>query len=226
MPPARDLVPPRWQGGSGRGAERGEGTGSPGTAKYAVCLWLRSGRQRGRGSALRLGQTSCLTRRRGTSLCRSPPIPGHAAASARHFHDPEILSMPMRRGLKPLSCWGEEAQLARHGRACLGAPAPQARAGARSGGWGEGTGAKPTRICEVTLGGRHAAMPVAPACCFHPWHEASLRTLICPFGAPSPGGKREWQFAIAVRGDVLRLAACRRPRRRPGPILLPCAPLR
>ncbi|PPU79141.1 hypothetical protein XhhCFBP4925_16060 [Xanthomonas hortorum pv. hederae] len=44
-------------------------------------------RQRDRESAPRLGQTSCLTRRRGTSLCRSPPIPGHAVASARHFHD-------------------------------------------------------------------------------------------------------------------------------------------
>ncbi|PPU84974.1 hypothetical protein XhhCFBP4925_04465 [Xanthomonas hortorum pv. hederae] len=40
------------------------------------------GRQRVRESALRLGQTSCLTRRRGTSVCRSPPIPGHAAALA------------------------------------------------------------------------------------------------------------------------------------------------
>ncbi|CAD0334755.1 hypothetical protein CFBP7900_21530 [Xanthomonas hortorum pv. carotae] len=45
------------------------------------------GRQRGRGSAPRLGQTSCLTRRRGTSLCRSPPIPSHAAASASRHHD-------------------------------------------------------------------------------------------------------------------------------------------
>ncbi|PPU50234.1 hypothetical protein XarbCFBP6827_00340 [Xanthomonas arboricola] len=42
--------------------------------------------QRGQRSAARLGQTSCLTRRRGTSVCRSPPIPGHAAASAIRCH--------------------------------------------------------------------------------------------------------------------------------------------
>ncbi|TCK49316.1 hypothetical protein C8F00_1714 [Xanthomonas vasicola] len=41
--------------------------------------------------------------------------------------------------LKPLSRRGGKALLARHWRACLGAPAPQAPAGARSGGWGEGT---------------------------------------------------------------------------------------
>ncbi|MFS8372909.1 hypothetical protein EIQ27_06255 [Xanthomonas campestris pv. armoraciae] len=39
----------------------------------------------GLGSSAR--QTSCLTRRRGTSLCRSPPIPGHAAALARRWHE-------------------------------------------------------------------------------------------------------------------------------------------
>ncbi|PPT58081.1 hypothetical protein XarbCFBP8130_02830 [Xanthomonas arboricola] len=42
--------------------------------------------QHGRRSAALLGQTSCLTRRRGTSVCRSPPIPGHAAASAIRCH--------------------------------------------------------------------------------------------------------------------------------------------
>ena len=40
--------------------------------------------------------------------------------------------------LKPLSLRGEKARLARHWRACLGAPTPLAWAGARSGGWGEG----------------------------------------------------------------------------------------
>ncbi|TXD44947.1 hypothetical protein TR80_000475 [Xanthomonas campestris] len=39
----------------------------------------------GIGSSAR--QTSCLTRRRGTSLCRSPPIPGRAAASARRCRE-------------------------------------------------------------------------------------------------------------------------------------------
>ncbi|PPT84257.1 hypothetical protein XarzCFBP7410_10245 [Xanthomonas arboricola pv. zantedeschiae] len=57
-------------------------------ARPGLSLGGLGGRQqRGRRSAARLGQTSCLTRRRGTSLCRFPPIPGHAAASAIRFHD-------------------------------------------------------------------------------------------------------------------------------------------
>ncbi len=40
---------------------------------------------------------------------------------------------------------GEKALLARHWRACLGAPASQTRAGARSRDWGEGTGRCHTR---------------------------------------------------------------------------------
>ncbi|SON74723.1 hypothetical protein XFF6166_10107 [Xanthomonas citri pv. fuscans] len=40
--------------------------------------------------------------------------------------------------LEPLPSGGK-ALLARHWRACLGAPALLARAGARSGGWAEGT---------------------------------------------------------------------------------------
>src|SRR5690606_16741949 len=41
-------------------------------------------------------------------------------------------------GLEPLSPQGDDARFARHWRACGGAPAPLARAGARSGAWGEG----------------------------------------------------------------------------------------
>ncbi|SON95187.1 hypothetical protein XFF6990_200190 [Xanthomonas citri pv. fuscans] len=41
--------------------------------------------------------------------------------------------MREQRALKPLSCRGEKARIARHWRACLGAPALPARAGARSG---------------------------------------------------------------------------------------------
>ncbi|CAD7723834.1 hypothetical protein LMG31886_35120 [Xanthomonas hydrangeae] len=40
---------------------------------------------------------------------------------------------------KPLSPQAEKALLTRQWRVCLGAPAPRARAAARSGGWGEGT---------------------------------------------------------------------------------------
>ncbi|RFF66634.1 hypothetical protein D0A40_14330 [Xanthomonas campestris pv. raphani] len=52
-------------------------------------------------------QTSCLTRRRGTSLCRSPPIPGHAAASARRC--PELADLERRRQGRKCSVFGRQA---------------------------------------------------------------------------------------------------------------------
>ncbi|SON75551.1 hypothetical protein XAP412_1100055 [Xanthomonas phaseoli pv. phaseoli] len=61
------------------------------------------------------------------------------------------------RRLKPLSPWGEKAQLARHRRACLGAPATLARAGARSGGWGEGAVSRfvpSMRLSDTDFGSR------------------------------------------------------------------------
>ncbi|PPT70433.1 hypothetical protein XarbCFBP8142_02170 [Xanthomonas arboricola] len=65
------------------------GTACAPRARPGLSLSGFGGRQqRGRRSAARLGQTSCLTHRRGTSLCRFPPIPGRAAAAhrSRFFH--------------------------------------------------------------------------------------------------------------------------------------------
>ena len=70
-----------------------------------------------------------------TKPSRAPDIARRLAPSSgatRHL-------LPRGEGSEPLSLRGEKARLTRHGRACLGAPAAQARAGVRSGGWGEGT---------------------------------------------------------------------------------------
>ncbi|CAD7732667.1 hypothetical protein LMG31886_17690 [Xanthomonas hydrangeae] len=61
--------------------------------------------------------------------------------------------------LKPLSPGGEKAPLARHWCACLGAPAPQARAGARSGDWGEGPSSE--AVGESLLTARGDAFVIA-----------------------------------------------------------------
>ncbi|QNM62397.1 hypothetical protein XHV734_3672 [Xanthomonas hortorum pv. vitians] len=78
----------------------------------------------------------------------APPHPALRATLSRR-----------EKGSKPLSRRGDKALLARHWRACLGARAPQARAGARSGGWGEGT------VRKRSINQRPSAMllnPTAP----------------------------------------------------------------
>lgn len=82
------------------------------------------------------------------SMCSSAgpgaPSIAHGAGAIRNLHpqhqqpegDPPALTTNVpSEGL--LSPRGEKARLARDERACLGAPVLQARAGARSGGWGE-----------------------------------------------------------------------------------------